>query len=154
MELGDRKKGLEYAEKALKIRREVLGEKHADTATSYNNVGNSYWELGDRKKGLEYKEKALEIRKEILGEKNAATARSYHNVGNSYWELREVEKAIDYIKRALDIYMAVLGNEHPTTQKTLELLNLLESFQDRQSSQCRKQTVFQRFFSKWKKLRK
>ena len=153
-ELGDRKKGLEYAEKALKIRREVLGEKHADTATSYNNVGNSYWELGDRKKGLEYKEKALEIRKEILGEKNAATARSYHNVGNSYWELREVEKAIDYIKRALDIYMAVLGNEHPTTQKTLELLNLLESFQELQSSQCRKQTVFQRFFSKWKKLRK
>ena len=103
---------------------------------------------------MEYQEKALEIRKEILGEKNAATARLYHNVGNSYWELREVEKAIDYIKRALDIYMAVLGNEHPTTQKTLELLNLLELFQELQSSQCRKQTVFQRLFSKWKKLRK
>ena len=153
-ELGDRKKGLEYQEKALEIRKEVLGEKHANTASSYNSVGISYEELGDRKKGLEYQEKALEIRREVLGEKNADTASSYNNVGMSYWELGEVEKAIDYIKRALDIYTAVLGNEHPTTQKTLELLNLLESFQELQSSQCRKQTVFQRFFSKWKKLRK
>ena len=52
------------------------------------------------------------------------------------------------------VYMAVLGNEHLTTQKILELLNLLELFQDSQSSQCRKQTVFQSFFSKLKKLRK
>ena len=113
-----------------------------------------YWELGDRKKGLEYQEKALEIQKEILGEKNTATASLYNNVGYSYWKLGEAEKAIDYIERALDIYTAVLGNEHPMTQETLELLNLLESFQDRQSSQCRKQTIFQRLFSKWKKLRK
>ena len=103
---------------------------------------------------MEYKEKALKIRKEILGEKNTATASLYHNVGYSYWKLGEAEKAIDYIERALDIYTAVLGNEHPTTQKTLELLNRLELFQDRQSSQCRKQTVFQRLFSKWKKLHK
>ena len=58
----------------MEICREVLGEKHAATASLYNNVGNSYWELGERKKGLEYQEKALEIFKEVLGEKHADTA--------------------------------------------------------------------------------
>src|SRR5699024_12019222 len=66
---------------------EVLGEKHAYTADSYNNIGCIYSSLGESEKALKYHEKALEIRREVLGEKHADTASSYDNLGIGNEEL-------------------------------------------------------------------
>ena len=56
---------MKYQEKALEIRREVLGERNADMASSYKNVGEIYWNLSYRK-GLEYEEKAIDYMKKAL----------------------------------------------------------------------------------------
>ena len=106
---------LKYREKALDIRRNVLGEVHPDTATSYNNVGVSYAKMGDLEKGLQYLEKALKIRRRVLGEVHPSTAKSYNNVGVSYAKMGDREKSLQYEEKALEISCRILGEVHPDT---------------------------------------
>ena len=49
-QLGDYTHALEYLEEALDIRRDVLGERHPDTADTLSCLGSTYGGLGDRKK--------------------------------------------------------------------------------------------------------
>ena len=51
---------------ALAIRREVLGEKHPDTATSLNNLGGLLDSMGDYAEARPYLEQALAILEEAL----------------------------------------------------------------------------------------
>ncbi|HZH31413.1 MAG TPA: tetratricopeptide repeat protein [Pyrinomonadaceae bacterium] len=117
--LGDYKRHLEYAEKALEIRRELLGELHHDTATSFNNVGSVYGQLGDYKRSLEYAEKALEIRREVLSERHPDTAASFHNVGIAYGQLGEHKRSLEYAEKALEIRREVLSERHPDIATSL-----------------------------------
>jgi tetratricopeptide (TPR) repeat protein len=64
---------LEYHQRALAIREGVLGERHPDTALSYNNVGSAYRDLGDHAKALEYYQMALSINEDVLGERHPDT---------------------------------------------------------------------------------
>ncbi|MEE0961827.1 MAG: DUF2225 domain-containing protein [Bacteroidales bacterium] len=113
--LGDYDKALEYHNKALKIRKEVLGEKHPDTAGSYIGIGSVYKILGDYDKALEYHNKALEIYKEVLGEKHTDTAASYVGIGNVYDDLGDYNKALELYNKALEIQKEVFGEKHPDT---------------------------------------
>lgn len=101
--------------KALKIRKQLLGENHPDTATSYNNLGSSYWELGRREKSLEYQEKALEIREKTLGDNHPDTATSYNNVGRIYEDFGDNKEGLKYLEKALEIRKNVFGENHPET---------------------------------------
>jgi tetratricopeptide (TPR) repeat protein len=55
-----------YLEQALAIYREVLGEKHPDTATSLNNLGMLLQAMGDYAGARLYFEQALAILEEAL----------------------------------------------------------------------------------------
>ncbi|MEE0895017.1 MAG: tetratricopeptide repeat protein [Bacteroidales bacterium] len=125
--LGDFDKALEYHFKALKIRKEVLGENHSDTAMSYDNIGIVYSYLGEYDKALEYGFKALEIRKYVLGENNLDTASSYNNIGLVYANFGEYEKALEYYNKALEIRKAVLGENHPDTAMSYNNIGLVYS---------------------------
>ena len=80
----------------MEIRRRILGEDHADTASSYNSVGCTYKTLGNYKEALNYKTKSLEIRRRILGEDHANTVSSYNNVGYTYKSLGNYKEALNY----------------------------------------------------------
>lgn len=75
--------------KALEIYKDVLREKHPDTASSYNNIGVVYDELGDYDKALKYYNKALEIRKDILGESHPFTQQVIENISEVKQMLEE-----------------------------------------------------------------
>lgn len=113
--MGEYRRALEYGEKALTIRRRVLGEEHPDTASSYNNVGSTVGALGDHRRALEYQEKALAIRRRVLGEEHPDTAASYNNVGAALKDLDDRRRALEYQEKALSIGRRVLGEEHPDT---------------------------------------
>lgn len=113
--LGDYRRHLEYAEKALEIRRELLGESHRDTATSFNNVGSIYGQLGDFKRSLEYLEKALKIRQELFGERHPNIANSFNNVGDAYGQLGDYKRSLEYLEKALEIHRELFGERHPYT---------------------------------------
>jgi tetratricopeptide (TPR) repeat protein len=125
--LGDYKKAQEYQERALKIRREKLGEFHLDTATSYDNIGFVYGELGEYEKALEHKEKALKIRREKLGEDHPYTASSYDTIGGTYRVLGEYKKALEYHETALKIRHEKLGEFHLDTSKSYNNIGLIYS---------------------------
>jgi tetratricopeptide (TPR) repeat protein len=124
-DLGDYDKALEYHNKALEIRKSVLGENHPDTASSYDNIGIVYRNLGDYDKALEYHFKALEIYKDILGEKHRDTAMSYNNIGAVYYNLGDYDKALEYYNKALEIQKDVLGENHPDTASSYNNIGIV-----------------------------
>ncbi|HEY0074765.1 MAG TPA: tetratricopeptide repeat protein, partial [Abditibacteriaceae bacterium] len=113
--LGKYEMALAHDREALAIRREVLDEKHPDTANSLNNVGSAYGDLGDHEKQLEYAEQALVVQREALGEKHPDTANSLNNVGNACSNLGRLEQAIDNGRQAVQLATELLGHQHPNT---------------------------------------
>jgi tetratricopeptide (TPR) repeat protein len=67
-------------QKALDLRRRVLGEGHPHTATSYNNLAYNLWVQGQHAQAEPLFQKALDIQRRVLGEDHPHTARSYHNL--------------------------------------------------------------------------
>ena len=65
--LGEYNQAKDLHEKALKIRKKIFGEGHADLAASYNNLALVYYSLGEYNQSKELQEKALTIRKTIFG---------------------------------------------------------------------------------------
>ena len=118
--LGDHRKALDFQQRALDIRCDIIGEKHSDTAIAINNVGFLLAELGEHRKALEYAQRALGIQREVLGEKHPDTARSLNNVGSLLGELGDHRKALKYKQRALDIRREVLGEKHPDTARAID----------------------------------
>ncbi|HEX5733727.1 MAG TPA: tetratricopeptide repeat protein [Blastocatellia bacterium] len=112
---GGYKRALEHYEKSLSIRKQLFGERHVDTARSFDNIGNSYSGLGQLDLGLKNLEKALSIRLDLFGEHHADTALSFNNVGTAYASLGQVERALEYYEKALVIYIELFGEHHPDT---------------------------------------
>jgi tetratricopeptide (TPR) repeat protein len=55
------------------ILKDLFGERHPNTASCFNNVGDTYAKLGEHKLALEYQEKALAILKDLFGERHPDT---------------------------------------------------------------------------------
>ena len=102
--MGELPKALEYQEKALTLTKEVLGEKHPDLATNYNNISMIYQDMKKLPKALEYQEKALTLRKEVLDEKHPNLAGSYNNISMIYMDSKVCNKAKEYIEKAITIW--------------------------------------------------
>ena len=100
----DYNNALTVYEKALNIRKKVLGDDHPDTADCYNNIGVVYSKLGDYPKALECHTKALNIRKKILGEDHPDTAISYDNIALVYDNLDNCDEALKFYIKALSVY--------------------------------------------------
>src|SRR5262245_60197812 len=67
-------------QEALTIRRDILGEGHPDTATSYNNLANILHAQGKPAEAEAMHRRALAIRLKALGEGHPDTAASYNNL--------------------------------------------------------------------------
>lgn len=106
---------LAYCQKALSICRDTLGEKHPDTATSYDRIGWIYNEIDEYNTALGFHEKALAIREELLGERNPDTAESYNNIGDVYLRKGGYDTASEYHEKALAIRKELLGANHAFT---------------------------------------
>ncbi|MEA3491884.1 MAG: CHAT domain-containing tetratricopeptide repeat protein, partial [Campylobacterota bacterium] len=105
-------KALEYYQKSLAIREELLGKLHSATAESYNNIGAVYKDMKHQAKALKYYQKAISIQKKVLPEKHPSLATAYNNLGLLYQALDKPSKALEYLHSALDIREKVLGGEH------------------------------------------
>ena len=99
--IGDYEAARPYYERALAIRREVLGAKHPDTATSLNNLGALLKRMGAYEAARPYYERALTIWEEVLGAKHPDTATSLNNLGALLLAQGEYEAARPYYERAL-----------------------------------------------------
>jgi len=99
----------------LKWCREVLGEDHPHTASSYNNVADTLQVQGKYGEAGPLFQKALAINRKVLGEEHPDTATCYNNVALNLQAQGQYGEAGPLFQKTLDIFRKVLGEEHPRT---------------------------------------
>jgi tetratricopeptide (TPR) repeat protein len=104
--------------KALTIRKQTLGENHADTAQSYHNIAYNLNKQGRYDEAEPIYHKALAIRKQTLGENHPDTAESYNNIATNLYYQGRYEEAEPLHRQALAIEKQELGENHPSTARS------------------------------------
>jgi tetratricopeptide (TPR) repeat protein len=112
---GRYREALPLHQKALKVRLEVLGDEHPETANSYNNVAGNLQAQGKYAAAAESYGKALAIYRKVLGEEHPATAFTYNNVGLNLQAQGKYAAAEELVRKALAIARSVLGEDHLLT---------------------------------------
>jgi Tfp pilus assembly protein PilF len=110
---GDYHKAIEYYEKALEIRQEILPPYHPSLAISYNNIGFVYKNMREYSTALSFYEKAREIQEKTLSPNHPDLATSYNNIGGVYDNNGECSKALSFYEKALQIRENILPPNHP-----------------------------------------
>ncbi len=116
---------LPLAEKVLKIRTEVLGEKHAYTLMSLNNLAMLYQNLGRLSEALPLFETGYRLSKDTLGEKHRQTLTGLNNLALCYNNLGRLKEALPLLETGYRLRQEVLGKKHPDTLTTLNNLALV-----------------------------
>ena len=114
-----------YHEEATKINRAIYGERHYHVATSYQNLGNVFFNLGQYNESKENYEKALIIRKKIFGDEHAKVAGSYNTLGRAYRALGQFNEAKENYENALIISKNIFGEEHAEVAASYNNLGIL-----------------------------
>jgi hypothetical protein len=114
LERGNPSAGLELLDKALKIRRRLLGENHAETANTYNNYGNAVlqaYETPDApRQALPYYLKTLELDNlKPAEERKQCVYPTLLNISRVYRLLEEHETAMRYVDEAEDSVENMFG---------------------------------------------
>ena len=96
----------------LELDRKVFGERTAEVAINYNNIGAVYSHQGNYSAALEYYGKNLDILLEIFGERHPDVATSYNNIGYVYSCQGNYSAALEHYGKALDIRLEIFGERH------------------------------------------
>jgi len=108
-------KELSHRLNALELQKKLFGNKHPDTAESYNNIGMVYHSIVDLPRALENYNRSLGIFHELFGDKHPDTAASYNNIGVVYHSMGDLPRALENCNRSLDICRELFGDKHPNT---------------------------------------
>ena len=114
-------------ERALAIRKDVLGERHPEYATSLDNLAALLYSQGDYPAARALYERVLAIYKEAFGERHPDCALSLNNLAFLLQSQGDYAAARPLYERALAIRKEVLGERHPDYAASLN--NLAESLQ-------------------------
>jgi tetratricopeptide (TPR) repeat protein len=111
-------------EKALEIRRRLLGDDHPDTAQGYNNLAYNLTFQGKYAQARPLYEKALEIRRRLLGDDHPSTARSYINLAYNLDAQGDSAAAQPLLEKGLEIHRRLFGDDHPDSATSYDALAL------------------------------
>jgi CHAT domain-containing protein/tetratricopeptide (TPR) repeat protein len=100
-------------QKALAMRKELLGEFHPDYARSLGLLAALYQTLGKSARAEPLLRKALEIRKQVLGEEHPDIAASLGSLARLYRSRGNTLQAEPLCRRALAITKKTLGESSP-----------------------------------------
>jgi non-specific serine/threonine protein kinase/serine/threonine-protein kinase len=112
LNLGHYREARPLLEKALAIRRELLGEEHLDVARSHRSLGWLFFWTLERGAARSHYERALEIREKILGPEHDVVASSLNDLADVLVETGNHEQAEPLLDRALAIVEKTHGPEH------------------------------------------
>lgn len=124
-ELGLIQAATEPQTQALAIRRRELGEEHADTLTSMNEMGLLFWAQGRLDEAeLTFRE-ALEMRRRVLGEEHRGTLESINNVGALLQARGKPADAEPYFRESMEKRHRLLGADHAETLTAINNMGYL-----------------------------
>jgi tetratricopeptide (TPR) repeat protein len=108
---GEFAKALEPAQRAVNIRREILGDRHHTYADSLSWLGSIYQQLGSYAKAESIFKQNISIYKEALGEKHPDYGNAVNNLAGLYHDTGAYAKAEPLYKQSLEIEKEVSGEE-------------------------------------------
>jgi non-specific serine/threonine protein kinase/serine/threonine-protein kinase len=116
-------------ERALDIRRRVLGENHRDTLASMSRLAQLYMYQGDYDRAEPLLIRVMEIQRRLLGDKHADTLAAMKGLGDEYRLRGNYALAEPLLTKVVQVQQQVLGYEHPDTLDSMDGLASLQ--QDR-----------------------
>ena len=108
---------IECFNKALAIRRVLLGENHFQTASTLSRLGDTYLSIKDYAGALANYEKAFRIFETLSAVEHPFAESTYFGLGYCYNELGEANKAADAFGKAYKICLTEYGPDHPQTKE-------------------------------------
>ncbi len=126
----DFKASFQSQRSALEIRRELFGERHANTADSYHELAIILRALEDCISALHFHQVALEIRNNLPDQNPSKTADSYHELGVTQCKMGDYAAALRSHKRTLDMRLVHLGNRHQDTASSYHELGITQWYME------------------------
>ncbi|MFQ5572027.1 MAG: tetratricopeptide repeat protein, partial [Rhodothermales bacterium] len=112
-------------ERALTLRRTLLGNEHEDVATSLNNLALLLYEKGDYDTAEPLFREALAMRRKLLGQEHPDVAISLNHLALLLQRTGDYDAAEPLYREALAMKRKLLGEEHPSIAIGLNNLALL-----------------------------
>ncbi len=109
-------------EKALAIRRRLLGDDHRDTAQCYHDLASDLHAQEKFALGEPLSRKALDIRRRLLTDDHPDTAQSYGNVAYNLEGRGKYALAQPLFEKALEIRRRLFTDDHPATARSYDNL--------------------------------
>ncbi len=128
---GEFEQALPWAEKVLKIKTELLGEKNVDTLVSMANLAEIYRELGRLSEALHLAENSYLLRKEVLGDKHIHTIHSLNTLALVYYNLGSLDEALPLLEENYRFLKEVLGEKRRETITVMINLGVIYQYLDR-----------------------
>jgi len=112
-------------ERALELRRRVLGLNHPDTLKSMNNLAHVYWHEGKYAQAEALDSQTLETNRRLLGSEQPDTLNSMNDLALVYRDEGKYAQAEALDSQTLEIRRRVLGPEHPATLNSMNNLAIV-----------------------------
>ena len=112
-------------QKALDLRRNLLGDEHEDIAASLDQAASLYYYQGRYGEAEPLLQDALAIRKRLLGDEHPDVAQSLNNLALLYKNQGRYGEAEPLYQDALAMKKRLLGDEHPDVALSLNNLAVL-----------------------------
>ena len=112
-------------ERALELRRRVLGEEDARTLESLARLGRAVYQQGRYAEAEALESQALEAQRRVLGPEHPDTLKSMNSLANTYYDEGKYAQDEALLSQTLEIRRRVLGPEHPDTLQSMLDLALL-----------------------------
>jgi CHAT domain-containing protein len=107
----DGQRGLELAERAVRIFRDADGAYSSRHAVSLNTLAVTCIRLGDLRRARDLLEESVAIR-DLLGSSESADVACLHNLGALYHRLGDRDRALKLHERGLEVSRRALGTGH------------------------------------------
>jgi tetratricopeptide (TPR) repeat protein len=112
-------------EKALSLRRHLLGEEHPDTLASMGDLAILYRDQSKRVQAELLLAKVLNVQRRVLGADRPETLETAHELAQVYDENGKTALAEPLLTETLKARRRVLGEDHPDTLLTMGTLGSL-----------------------------
>jgi tetratricopeptide (TPR) repeat protein/predicted Ser/Thr protein kinase len=130
-QLGEYDAAEPHLERALELRRDILGEQDRDTVKSMGALGAVYEKHGLYEKAEPLLVRALDLSRRVLGKEDYDTVVCMSDLGELYRAQGRFGEAEPLLTEALEISQRELGQEHPTTLVHLNNLALVHGYMGR-----------------------
>jgi eukaryotic-like serine/threonine-protein kinase len=112
-------------EKALELRRRVLGEENPDTLIAEQNLAQVYLDQGKFSKAEAHYDKTLETQRRVLGEQNPETLTTMFGLADVYRDEEKSAQAEPLFAGILKARRSALGDDDPATLAAMYALGVL-----------------------------